>query len=177
MKNVECRMQTTGRFYILHPAPCRRPLHHPVSLRPGRACLRNCGTVADQYLSPARQDGYKGPCPGCSLPAPDPDAPDSEKKVFAAFERQLPKGWTVFHSRPIVCRAAGLAPSSSANSTSSSSIPPGEHAGLPEQHLNVAAARARHVLAVLEYAARRDVGRRRGLQAETEAGRCGNVPV
>ena len=40
---------------------------------------------------------------------PDADAPESEKKVFAAFERQLPKDWTVFHSRRIVlpCRGPG----------------------------------------------------------------------
>ncbi len=34
--------------------------------------------------------------------APDADTPDSERKVFAAFERQLPRDWTVFHSRRLV---------------------------------------------------------------------------
>ncbi len=82
---------------------------------------------------------------------PDADAPECEKKVFAAFERQLPKDWTVFHSRRIVLPR--LARWSSASSTSSSSILPGEHAGSSEQHLYVAASRARHVLAVLGYAA------------------------
>ena len=57
----------------------------------------------------------------------DAEAPESEKNVFAAFERQLPKDWTVFHSRRIVLPR--LAPWSSASSTSSSSILPGEHAG------------------------------------------------
>ena len=33
---------------------------------------------------------------------PDADTPDSERKVFAAFERHLPRDWTVFHSRRIV---------------------------------------------------------------------------
>jgi UvrD-like helicase C-terminal domain/Nuclease-related domain len=38
---------------------------------------------------------------------PDGDAPDSERKVFAAFERHLPRNWTVFHSRRIVLPRQG----------------------------------------------------------------------
>jgi hypothetical protein len=42
------------------------------------------------------------------LPArPDGDAPDSERKVFAAFERHLPRDWTVFHSRRLVLPRQG----------------------------------------------------------------------
>lgn len=42
------------------------------------------------------------------LPAkPDADAPESERKVFAAFERQLPRDWTVFHSRRVVLPRQG----------------------------------------------------------------------
>ena len=42
------------------------------------------------------------------LPArPDGDAPDSERKVFAAFERHLPRNWTVFHSRRLVLPRQG----------------------------------------------------------------------
>ena len=41
---------------------------------------------------------------------PDPDAPDSERTVFAALERQLPAAWTVFHSRRVVLPSAGRAP-------------------------------------------------------------------
>src|SRR4051812_2764695 len=33
---------------------------------------------------------------------PDADTPDSERKVFAALERLLPRDWTVFHSRRLV---------------------------------------------------------------------------
>ena len=35
-------------------------------------------------------------------PKPDADTPESERKVFTAFERHLPQDWTVFHSRRIV---------------------------------------------------------------------------
>ena len=38
---------------------------------------------------------------------PDGDAPESERKVFAAFERHLPRNWTVFHSRRIVLPRQG----------------------------------------------------------------------
>jgi len=42
------------------------------------------------------------------LPArPDGDAPDSERKVFAAFERHLPREYTVFHSRRLVLPRQG----------------------------------------------------------------------
>lgn len=41
---------------------------------------------------------------------PDGDAPDSERKVFAAFERHLPRDWTVFHSRRIVLPRQGGGP-------------------------------------------------------------------
>ena len=45
------------------------------------------------------------------IPArPDPDAPDSERKVFAALEKQLPAAWTVFHSRRVVIPSAGRGP-------------------------------------------------------------------
>jgi ATP:corrinoid adenosyltransferase len=45
------------------------------------------------------------------LPAhPDADAPDSERKVFAAFERHLPRDWTVFHSRRFVLPRHGAGP-------------------------------------------------------------------
>jgi ATP:corrinoid adenosyltransferase len=45
------------------------------------------------------------------LPAhPDPGAPDSERKVFAALERQLPASWTVFHSRRLVLPSKGRGP-------------------------------------------------------------------
>jgi len=36
---------------------------------------------------------------------PEPDAPDSEQRVFRAFERDLPDDWTVFHSRRLVLPA------------------------------------------------------------------------
>ena len=32
------------------------------------------------------------------------------RKVFAAFERQLPRDWTVFHSRPVVLPGRGSGP-------------------------------------------------------------------
>jgi ATP:corrinoid adenosyltransferase len=38
---------------------------------------------------------------------PDADTPDSERKVFAAFERHLPRDWTVFHSRRMVLPRQG----------------------------------------------------------------------
>jgi AAA domain/Nuclease-related domain/UvrD-like helicase C-terminal domain len=40
----------------------------------------------------------------------DGDAPDSERKVFAAFERHLPRDWIVFHSRRIVLPRQGAGP-------------------------------------------------------------------
>ena len=40
-------------------------------------------------------------------PRPDADTPDSERKVFAALERHLPRDWTVFHSRRIVLPRQG----------------------------------------------------------------------
>jgi hypothetical protein len=40
-------------------------------------------------------------------PRPDADTPDAERKVFAAFERHLPRDWTVFHSRRIVLPRQG----------------------------------------------------------------------
>jgi hypothetical protein len=41
---------------------------------------------------------------------PDADAPTSERKVFAALERQLPADWTVFHSRRLVLPSRGGGP-------------------------------------------------------------------
>jgi ATP:corrinoid adenosyltransferase len=41
---------------------------------------------------------------------PDPDTPDSERKVFAAFERHLPRNWIVFHSRRVVLPRQGGGP-------------------------------------------------------------------
>jgi len=41
---------------------------------------------------------------------PDADTPDSERKVFDAFERHLPRDWTVFHSRRIVLPRQGAGP-------------------------------------------------------------------
>ena len=41
---------------------------------------------------------------------PDGDAPDSERQVFAAFERHLPRDWIVFHSRRIVLPRQGGGP-------------------------------------------------------------------
>ena len=43
-------------------------------------------------------------------PRPDADTPESERKVFAAFERHLPRDWTVFHSRRIVLPRQGPGP-------------------------------------------------------------------
>lgn len=43
-------------------------------------------------------------------PRPDADTPESERKVFAAFERHLPRDWTVFHSRRIVLPRQGDGP-------------------------------------------------------------------
>ena len=40
-------------------------------------------------------------------PRPDADTPDSERKVFTAFERHLPRDWTVFHSRRFVLPRQG----------------------------------------------------------------------
>jgi ATP:corrinoid adenosyltransferase len=40
----------------------------------------------------------------------EPDAPESERRVFAAFERHLPHDWTVFHSRRIVLPRQGSGP-------------------------------------------------------------------
>ena len=137
------------------------------------------------------------------LPArPDGDAPESERKVFAAFERHLPHDWTVFHSRRLVLPrqnhpaiereldflvidpARGLlglevkgGVEIGRDSEGWPSAPaPGQvqfatlqgfkgleadavvlcetergHPNSSEQHLYVAASRARHVLAVAEY--------------------------
>ena len=41
---------------------------------------------------------------------PDADTPESERKVFAAFQRQLPSSWTVFHARRLVIPSVGRAP-------------------------------------------------------------------
>ena len=41
---------------------------------------------------------------------PDADTPESERKVFTAFERHLPHDWTVFHSRRIVLPRQGAGP-------------------------------------------------------------------
>ena len=41
-------------------------------------------------------------------PRPDADTPESERKVFTAFERHLPQDWTVFHSRRIVLPRKGV---------------------------------------------------------------------
>src|SRR3954454_16097443 len=38
---------------------------------------------------------------------PDTDTPESERKVFAAFQKQLPSSWTVFHSRRLVIPGNG----------------------------------------------------------------------
>ena len=43
-------------------------------------------------------------------PRPDADTPESERKVFTAFERHLPHDWTVFHSRRIVLPRKGPGP-------------------------------------------------------------------
>ena len=43
-------------------------------------------------------------------PRPDADTPESERKVFTAFERHLPQDWTVFHSRRIVLPRKGPGP-------------------------------------------------------------------
>ena len=53
---------------------------------------------------------YKAPMPRMLPPRPDSDTPDSERKVFTAFERHLPRDWTVFHSRRIVLPGQGGGP-------------------------------------------------------------------
>jgi hypothetical protein len=50
---------------------------------------------------------YKHPMPRMLPARRDGDAPDSERKVFAAFERHLPRDWTVFHSRRLVLPRQG----------------------------------------------------------------------
>lgn len=41
---------------------------------------------------------------------PDADAPESERRVFAALQRQLPESWTVFHARRLIVPSAGRGP-------------------------------------------------------------------
>jgi Nuclease-related domain/AAA domain len=59
----------------------------------------------------SRNPLYNHPAMPRMIPArPDDDAPDSERKVFAALEKQLPAAWTVFHSRRVVVPSAGRGP-------------------------------------------------------------------
>ena len=63
-----------------------------------------------EHMSPGRQGGYKGLCPACSRPTPTPTRRSPRRRFSAAFERQLPKDWTVFHSRRIVLPRRGPGP-------------------------------------------------------------------
>ena len=77
--------------------------------RPSRG-LRSVPTCPGDEAVPSR---YKAPMPRMLPPRPDADTPDSERKVFTAFERHLPRDWTVFHSRRFVLPRQGGGPTES----------------------------------------------------------------
>ena len=73
-------------------------------LRHWMSSWRECERQLRRAAVPSR---YKAPMPRMLPSRPDADTPDSERKVFTAFERHLPRDWTVFHSRRFVLPRQG----------------------------------------------------------------------